>query len=204
MKSAVRFAGDVFRGMLPSSVNEGLFRFAPDIGFAGLAAVTMPPELTGGERAAIIGEDLLYSLGAGSLGGGVSRALGKRWVARSKKLGDAFYDDEPKFLESLPKESAKQISDRIDTFANVGDLVTQVPAQMFAPRPFTDAAYRRINEEASAKEREESDAVADRNQQLENVLAVLGAGSVAAQAAMSRVGEAPVGLRGFNDFDLQL
>lgn len=117
---ALRFAGggkffqDLLHFVKPSSSTDALFRFAPDLFFAGMAAANAPEGTSAGHRALIGLEDAAIGLGGSLLLGGGARAAGKRL---------------------LPNASPE----RIDQLGMVGDMAAMVPAY-YAPRPaFTSA-----------------------------------------------------------------
>lgn len=109
-----KFLQDLLTFVKPASKTDALFRFAPDLFFAGMATANAPEGTSAGHRALIGLEDAAIGLGGSVLLGGGARALGKRF---------------------LPGAS----DERINQFGMVGDMAAMVPAY-YAPRPaFTSA-----------------------------------------------------------------
>jgi hypothetical protein len=157
---------NLFKG---ASKTDLAMRFGPDVGYSLMAGTMFAPEdASMGERAAMMGEDLVYGLGssiAGQLGG---RALGARRAAAKGLTGQA--------AEAMTQG-----------FQTGGDVLGQM-GMVALPRPISQGVYEAAGERANQSQEQISANQQEMVEEQQLAAAMLGltqAGYLAGQGSQS-------------------
>lgn len=142
-------------------------RYGLDGGFALMAGTVWAPEdATLGERAALMGEDLAYGIGASLLGQTAGGMRGARKYRAAKKAGKPIT-----VTESVPGPNGMTKQTRtlneaevIDRNMGYGDMIA-MPAMTLLPRPIAQGVYQAAGERAQATEEQVKAAEAEMNAQ---------------------------------------
>jgi hypothetical protein len=161
-----------------SSKTDLALRFGPDFGYAFAAGGLFAPEnATMGERAAMVGEDLVYGLGSSLIGQGIGRGIGRRRAGAN--------------LKGQPKtaDNRRAYQNTVNSYTTGGDVLGQMGMVML-PRPVSQGVYESAGERANqTQEQIASDAQTALEQELA-LAAALGIGIPAAGAAVQRAPQA--------------
>jgi hypothetical protein len=151
-------------------------RYGLDGAFSVMAGtVWAPPDATLGERAALMGEDLAYGIGASLLGQTAGGMRGARKYRAAQKAGKPVSvmqnvegpDGKPiKGPDGKPVQQQVVLSEDqvIDRNMGYGDMMA-MPAMAFLPRPLSQGVYEAAGERANQAAQETAAAEQQMNEQ---------------------------------------
>ena len=151
--------GNLFKGARPADL---AMRFGPDVGYALMAGTMFAPEgATAGDRAAMMGEDLVYGVGSSLVGQGIGRGLGRRAAIRGRN-------------KSLPiADQRANYASTVNTFQTSGDVLGQM-GMVALPRPVTQGVYEEAGERANQTQEQISGAQQELMEEQQLAAAMIG------------------------------
>ena len=154
-------------------------RYGLDGGFALMAGTVWAPEdATLGERAALMGEDLLYGVGASLVGQTAGGMRGARKYRKAQEAGkqitatDRVKGPDGKMIK---QERVLGRDEVIDRNMGYGDMIA-MPAMTLLPRPIAQGVYEGAAERANQTEQELAAAEQAMNEQQTLAAATMSAG----------------------------